>query len=113
MSAPQWFPAGGRGGRGATNGHSNLGSDVAELRPDSQEEISLLAQWARVEVADLALDDMHVGVGDLGHGREEEQNDEEGDEDGDAEVDPLHVAQTLGRVDRVGEEDARGQQRSH
>ena len=95
-------------------GDPDLSADVAELRGHAEEELVLLAQRAIDEARQagrlLGLQ-RHVGVGDLGDGREEEDDGEEEDEGGDAEVGPLDVAEVGG----VGvlEEDARRQQRGH
>ena len=92
-----------------SNGY--LRADVAELGPDGQEQIVLLPEWAGVVLADLALLDLHVGVGDLRHGRQEEQDDEQANEASDTEVNPLDVPQASIGVEGVGEEDARREQR--
>lgn len=80
------------------------------LGTHSQKQVVLLAERARVDVADGRLHGAHVGISDFGHGGEQEQDDQEAHEAGHAQVDPLHVLQALFVVDRLGKEDARGEQ---
>lgn len=53
---------------------------------------------------------MHIGICDLRHGREEEERDEESIETGDVQIGSLHIPQAVARADRVGEEDAGGEE---
>lgn len=94
-------------------GNGDLGADVAELRPDSKEEVVLLAEWAGVIFANFALHQSHICVGDLRHGDEEENNDEAGDKASNTEIHPLDVLERVLRIDRVGEEDSGSQERRH
>ena len=92
------------------DGH--LGADVAELSDDAEEEFVLFAQGLVLvagQVGALFGLESHVGVGDFGDGREEEDDSEEEDEAGDAEVGPLHVAE-VGIADFL-EEDAGREER--
>lgn len=97
----QLVAAGGGGGAGAHEhdvvdevaGDGDLGADVAELRQHAPEERILPAQRL-VDVAGALIDGLgglvgHVGVGDFGDRREEEDDGEEEDKDGDAEINPL------------------------
>lgn len=94
--------------------HTDLSTDVAELRGHAEEELVLLAHRP-VHVAGqsraLLRLESHVGIGDFRDRREVEDDGEKKDEGGDAEVGPLHIGQIFG----VGvlEEDARRQQRGH
>lgn len=73
--------------------NSDLSTDVAELSSSSPEESILFAErLVNVSSAGGGLLGLlsHVGIGDFGNRREEEDNREEEDEAGDAEVDPLY-----------------------
>lgn len=94
-------------------GNGDLGADVAKLRPDSKEEVVLLAEWAGVVFANFALHQSHVGIGDFRHGDEEEDDDEAGDKTSNTEIHPLHVLERVLGVDRIGEEDSGGQEWRH
>lgn len=94
-------------------GYGDLSADVAKLRPDSKEEVVLLAEWARVVFTNFALHQSHVGIGNFRHGDEEEDDDEAGDKASNTEIHPLHVLERVLGVDRVGEEDSGGQEWRH
>jgi hypothetical protein len=92
-------------------GDGNLGADVAELGGDTEEELVLRAEgpvFVTGEVRALLGLEGHVGVSDLGDGREEEDDGEAEDEGRDAEVGPLDGGE--GVVVDVLEEDARGEE---
>lgn len=89
-----------------THSYRHLRSDVAKLRPHREEQIILLPEWAGVVLADSVFLHRHVGIRDLGHGREEEKDDEEGNEARDTQVHPLHVLEALVVIYGVGEENA-------
>jgi len=82
----------------------NLSSNVAELRPDTQEQIVLFSQWARVVFCDFDFLNTHIGIRDFGHWSKEEEDYQESDEAGYTKICPLHVLKASCIVDSVGEE---------
>jgi len=68
---------------------SNLSTNVAELAQDPQEQVGLLAEWARIRIADLVLLEIHVGIGDFGHRSKEEKNNKQCDEACNAKIRPV------------------------
>jgi hypothetical protein len=86
-----------------------LGTDVAELRPDGEEEVILLSEWARIVLCDLDLLSAHVCVCDLWHWSEEEEYQQQTNEASDAQVSPLYILQPLAVVDGVCEEHSAGE----
>jgi len=88
-----------------------LGPHIAKLAHDAQKQIILFPKWSGIEIRDFVLHEAHVGVGDFGHGGEEEEDGEEDDEAGDAEVDPLDGAEGGGGIADILEEDVGGKER--
>ena len=92
-------------------GQRHLSSNITELGPDCQEEVVLLAEWARVIGVDFAFEESHVGISDFGQRNEEEDNNEAGDEASYTEIDPLYVRERLLVIDGRGKEDTGSQER--
>lgn len=97
------------------SGNGHLCFDIAELAPDTEEQVVLLLEGASVliSVANLAFRSLLVGVGDFGEWCKPEQNDKQTDKTGNTQIGPLEIFQTSTGVDSVGREDARGQEGSN
>ena len=94
--------------------NTDLSADIAELGGDTEEELVLLAHGlvnVPGETRTLFGLESHVGIGDLGNRRKEEDHGQEKDKGGDAKVRPLNVGKIF-RVS-VSEEDSRRQKGRH
>ena len=79
-------------------GDGDLGTDVAELGCDTEEELVLLAESGVLvtgQVRALLGLECHVCICDFWDWREEEDNSEEEDEGGDTNISPLHLAEIV------------------
>jgi hypothetical protein len=91
---------------------TDLGTDIRELGESSPEQSVLLAERL-VDVAGCGGGHLslvgHVGVCDLGNGREEEDDGEDGDEASDTEVHPLNGLEGATVFANVLEDDLSGE----
>lgn len=93
--------------------HGDLRSNVAELTPDTKEQISLLLEWSHILVLiNLAFKRLLICISDFRERCKPEENDQQNNEAGHSEVGPLYVLQPRVCVHGVGEEDTRGQEGS-
>ena len=85
-------------------GNSDLGTNVTELTPNSEEEVDLLSEWSWVVFSNLHLLCAHIGICDLGHWRQEKEDDQQPYEASNTKVCPLYILQSLVCIDSFGKE---------
>lgn len=86
-------------------------ASVTELRKSSVEQSVLLVEWfdRSICVSSLGLE-LHIGIGDLRDGREEEEGGEREAKASNGKVNPLHILQRFlalpyANKDDIGAED--------
>jgi hypothetical protein len=87
-----------------------LCSNIAELAPNTEEQIVLLLERAGVLIAfdNLAFQGLLIGIGDFGERGKPEQNDKQRDKTSNTQIGPLDILQASIGVNGVRKENARG-----
>ena len=88
-----------------------MSTNIAELTPDGKEQVGLLPEWSGIILIDFHFLGTHIRISDLRHRSQEEQDNEETNETSNTKISPLHVSQSLGRINSVSKEDSASQKR--